>query len=137
MFTPHIPDFSGKSLSSEGSWPAGTAVCQDTPREADKRRPVPSVWGNLSGGGGIEGSHPRSATPPLNDSPPPLSRPRSNPGLPAGGGRGVGRWGGAGEALLSQIIGIPPPLGILGSGPPPFGGRPYLHGEAAPFGGGP
>ena len=72
-------------------------------------------------------------SPPFYAPPPPLSRPRSNPGLQAGGERGAGGWGGAGEALLSQIIGIPPPLGIPWSGPLPSGGRPYSLVGPAPF----
>ena len=43
------------------------------------------------------------------------------------------RWGGAGEALFSQISGIPAPLGGLRAGLPPFEGRPYSCGGTAPF----
>ena len=106
--------------------------------ETNRWRPVPNAWGQVYRGGvELRGPTLVQPPPPLDVCHPPLPRPTSNPGLPAGGGRGVRRWGGAGEALLSQIIGIPAPLGDLRSGPPPFGGRPYSYGGAAPFGGGP
>ena len=130
---PHIPDFPGKSCSNEGSAPAGRAVSQDTPREADEQRPAPSVWERRTRGVELRGPTLVRPPPPFMTPPPPLSRPRSNPGLQVGGGRGAGGWGGAGEALLSQIIGIPPPLGIPWSGPLPSGGRPYSLVGPAPF----
>ena len=106
--------------------------------ETNRWRPVPNAWGQVYRGGvELRGPTLVQPPPPLDVYHPPLPRPTSNPGLPAGGGRCVGGWGGAREALLTQISGVSPPRAISQVGPTPFGGGPVLRSGPPPCGGGP
>ena len=106
--------------------------------ETNRWRPVPNAWGQVYRGGvELRGPTLVQPPPPLDVYHPPLPRPTSNPGLPAGGGRCVGGWGGAREALLTQISGVSPPRAISQVGPTPFGGGPVLSSGPPLAGGGP
>ena len=132
---PRIPHFPGGSWSREGSVPAGRAVSQDTPREADERRPAPSVWERRTRGVELRG--PTLVRPPPPFMTPPPAVPCTFEPWPASRGwtgrGGVGRRG-RGPAFADNRHPAPPGYTLVG--PAPFRGAALFPGRARPLSGG-